>query len=194
MTGKPPPSYAPVYAAALYPDLAKLARDHGYALAVHGSLRRDFDLICIPWTPAPSTPRAVIDAITSTFAIKEIGGEPTAKEHGRTAYTLAVGFGECALDLSFMPAAPQGIPDSAIVDALNERDLFVNPNLLERAADEIDCGSGCENIWREPDVNFSMCKSADRGNYCPNDLAATLRAVAKIARAAIEAAAKGGVA
>lgn len=36
-----PPNYAPVYAAALYPDLAELFRSHGYALACHGSLARD---------------------------------------------------------------------------------------------------------------------------------------------------------
>ena len=100
---KPPPSYAPVYAAALYPDLAVVAREHGYALAVHGSLRRDFDLICIPWVESPSSPRDVVEAFVSGFAIREVGGEPTTKEHGRTAYTLAVGFGERAIDLSFMP-------------------------------------------------------------------------------------------
>lgn len=100
---KPPPSYAPVYAAALYPQLAEIARNHGYALAVHGSLRRDFDLIAVPWVPNPSHPRDVIEAFVSQFAIREIGGEPTTKEHGRIAYTLAVGFGECAIDLSFMP-------------------------------------------------------------------------------------------
>ena len=44
-----PANRAAVYAAALYPDLAEIAREHGYALAVHGSLARDFDLIAVPW-------------------------------------------------------------------------------------------------------------------------------------------------
>lgn len=101
---KPPPSYGPVYAAALYPQLARIARAHGYALAVHGSLARDFDLIAVPWVPEPSSHRAVIDAILATFAIKEHPRPPTLKEHGRVAYTLVVGFGECAVDLSFMPS------------------------------------------------------------------------------------------
>lgn len=43
------PNYAPVYAAALYPEFAKIFQRHGYALAVHGSLARDFDIIGIPW-------------------------------------------------------------------------------------------------------------------------------------------------
>ena len=42
-------NYGPVYAAALYPDLASLFHRHGYALAVHGSLARDFDLVGVPW-------------------------------------------------------------------------------------------------------------------------------------------------
>jgi hypothetical protein len=98
-----PSNYAPVYAAALYPQLTEIARKHGYAMAVHGSLARDFDVICIPWVPDPSEPRAVITDIVSQFVAKEIGGPPTMKEHGRMAYTLSIGFGECAIDLSFMP-------------------------------------------------------------------------------------------
>jgi hypothetical protein len=102
---KPKPSYAPVYAAALYPEIATIAREHGYALAVHGSLQRDFDLIGIPWVENPSDPQVVVDALTSRYAIREIGGPPSDKLHGRRAWTLSIGFGACAIDLSFMPTA-----------------------------------------------------------------------------------------
>jgi hypothetical protein len=97
------PNYAPIYAAALYPKLAEIARSHGYALAVHGSLARDFDLICIPWTENPSKPADVIKEFCTTFWIEEVGGEPTKKNHGRIAHTISVGHGNCAIDLSFMP-------------------------------------------------------------------------------------------
>jgi hypothetical protein len=97
-----PANYAPVYCA-LYPQLAEVSRTHGYALAIHGSLGRDMDLICIPWGDVPSDPQTVVDEITSKFAVKEVGGPPTEKPHGRTAYTLSLAFGECAIDLSFMP-------------------------------------------------------------------------------------------
>lgn len=96
------PNYAPVYAAALYPDLAKLFVEHGYALAVHGSLRRDFDLIAVPWIAIPSSPDIVIKEVTTKFAVSLIEG-PEERHHGRTAYTISIGHGECALDLSFMP-------------------------------------------------------------------------------------------
>ena len=100
---KPAPSYAPVYAAALYPQLATIARRHGYALAAHGSLQRDFDLIGIPWADNPSEPEAVVAEFTSTFAIREVGGPPSDKPHGRRTWSLSIGFAECAIDLSFMP-------------------------------------------------------------------------------------------
>jgi hypothetical protein len=80
---KPDASYAPVYAA-LYPELASLARQHGYALAIHGSLQRDFDLVAIPWVEKPSEPQALVDAITAQFCIHQIG-EPALKLHGRRA-------------------------------------------------------------------------------------------------------------
>jgi len=97
---KPKPSFAPFYCA-LYPELATIARGHGYALAIHGSLQRDFDLVCIPWSENPSEPDAVVDAIGAEFVIRRTGpAEP--KRHGRIAYTLAV-MGECFVDLSFMP-------------------------------------------------------------------------------------------
>ena len=86
----------------MYPELAKIAKKHGYALAVHGSLQRDFDLIAIPWVYTPSPPKKVMDEIVSKFYLKVIGA-PTEKFHGRMAHTLSIGWGECAIDLSFMP-------------------------------------------------------------------------------------------
>lgn len=95
-------NFAPVYAC-LYPDLAEIARSHGYALAVHGSMGRDFDLACIPWVDKPSKPIDVVNEMVDTFAIKTVG-EPEVKEHFRIVYTLAVKFGECFIDLSFTPS------------------------------------------------------------------------------------------
>lgn len=98
---KPQPSLAPVYCA-MYPELAKLVRKFGYALAIHGSLQRDFDLICVPWVEDPLPTRLVVDEITKEFAFTEVG-EPEFRHHGRIVHTLSYGFGECFLDLSFMP-------------------------------------------------------------------------------------------
>lgn len=101
------PNYAPVYCAAMYPALCAVFQRHGYALAVHGSLARDFDLIAVPWTEKAATPETVITAIAADGMAARVIGEPERKPHGRLAYTLGVGFGECACDLSFMPNIPE---------------------------------------------------------------------------------------
>jgi hypothetical protein len=99
---KPRPNYAPVYAAAMYPGLAAIAQKHGYALAIHGSLARDLDVIAIPWTQEAGEPQAILDEVLRTYALslmEEIGHKP----HGRLAYTLSCGWGECSIDFQFMP-------------------------------------------------------------------------------------------
>jgi len=96
------PNYGPAYAAAMYPGLANIFHRHGYALACHGSLARDFDLIAVPWAEKVSSHADVLKAVTTEYAL-ELIGEAERKNHGRLAYTLACGFGECAIDLSFVP-------------------------------------------------------------------------------------------
>jgi len=108
-----PANYAPIYAC-VYAQLAEIARSHGYAMAAHGSLAADFDLVCIPWVEGSSDPQSVIDEITSSFCIEQVG-KPEAKEHGRVAYTISFSFGECRLDLSFMPTVAQPEPGRVIV-------------------------------------------------------------------------------
>lgn len=98
---KPDPTYAPMYCA-MYPGLAKICKKHGYALAVHGSLATDFDLICIPWIDEPSDHQAVIDEIVKKYSVRHINSIGN-KPHGRTVWTLLIGFGHCYMDFSFMP-------------------------------------------------------------------------------------------
>ena len=97
------PSLAPIYAAALYPSLCTIFHNHGYALAAHGSLARDLDLIAIPWVVITSSPGDVIDAICEEFAVRRVEGDPKSHPHGRVVYTLICGFGDCTIDLGFMP-------------------------------------------------------------------------------------------
>ena len=96
------PNYGPVYAAAMYPGLATIFHRHGYALACHGSLARDFDLIAVPWMDEVSDFDDVLKDVTTKYALRLVG-KPELKKHGRVAYTLSCGFGDCALDLSFIP-------------------------------------------------------------------------------------------
>lgn len=69
-------------------------------------------------------------------------------------------------------------------DALDECEMFSNPQTFDQAADHIDCcKSGCDYVRHEYDVGASWCRASGRGEYCPNDLAETLRAIARVARA-----------
>lgn len=110
----PSPARAAAYVA-LYPLLLQVAKRHGYALAVHGSLHRDFDLIAVPWIEEASDPLTLIRAIkraTRTVTHHEESDRlvkdcaPTQKPHGRVAYSLHVtNYGMYAgyLDISIMP-------------------------------------------------------------------------------------------
>ena len=69
-----------------------------------------------------------------------------------------------------------------LVEGLNVRDLFINPHILDKAAEIIDCGPSCECLWHEYDTNAGGCRASENGDYCANDLAETLRALAKLAR------------
>lgn len=97
-----PANNAPLYAM-VYAQLAEIARAHGYAMAVHGSLAKDFDLICVPWVEDAADPQVIVDAITSSFVLRVIDS-PAMKLHNRLCYTLSFG-GNVYLDLSFMPRA-----------------------------------------------------------------------------------------
>ena len=103
----PKPTNAPLYAN-LFASMVPIAREHGYALAVHGSVKRDLDLIAVPWVEAPSAPEALVQAFTTAFYFDHVD-EPEQKLHGRLCWTLAFP-GECFVDLSVMPAkAPEPV-------------------------------------------------------------------------------------
>ena len=110
------PNYAPSYCC-LYPRLATVARTHGYALAVHGTMGRDFDLIAVPWIDSASEPDALIRDILDACATdlpegtaKCVDGKwiavdltkPSVKEHGRLCWTIILERG-AFIDFSVMP-------------------------------------------------------------------------------------------
>lgn len=110
----PSPARAAAYVA-LYPMLHAIAKRHGYALTVHGSLHRDFDLVAIPWVEGASEPLKLIQAFKKATAAVTTHEDadylvpdckPTNKPHGRVAYSLHVtnqGMYGGYLDVSVMP-------------------------------------------------------------------------------------------
>jgi len=95
----------------LLPAIRTAAKEHGYAVGLHGSLARDFDIIAVAWTPTASPPDDVAMAIKIAaggmrgWRVFRDQGEP--KPHGRLCY--AFDFDKCEqnnrgyCDLSVVP-------------------------------------------------------------------------------------------
>lgn len=91
----------------LYPVLVKAAREKGYALALHGSLMRDLDLVAVPWTEESAPAEDLVEALREKcggFLIpREDGGEwPRPKPHGRRCWSIQLPR-MAYIDLSVMP-------------------------------------------------------------------------------------------
>ena len=93
----------------ILPPMRRAAKDQGYALAVHGSLDRDIDLVAIPWREHNVADKDKL-VLALTGAIAGVTGrcnrerEWAEKPHGRWAKILLVWCGENSanLDLSVM--------------------------------------------------------------------------------------------
>jgi len=94
----PVPEWMPIWYVTYFGILQEEARKRGYALAVHGSVKRDLDLILVPWID-DATPH--IDVLNAFCDILDFHYGPnnqpyTSKEdkpHNRVAYTVSVGCG-----------------------------------------------------------------------------------------------------
>lgn len=103
-----PPQYenpAPGWVDPRVPDLTliwKLAREVGYAVGVHGSLKRDCDLIAAPWTSEAVGNAELVEHLCAGLNARIVGG-PEYKPHGRVAVNLQIDGYFKPLDLSIMP-------------------------------------------------------------------------------------------
>lgn len=71
------------------------AKEHGYALATHGTLVRDLDLLAVPWIESASGHRKLAAAIAEALgepgcaeSIRDGHTDPTRRAHGRRAYAI----------------------------------------------------------------------------------------------------------
>lgn len=101
---EPQPARAAAYVA-LYPLLLQVAKDHGYALTLHGSIHRDFDLVAVPWVENARDHHYLVLAME-----KAVGGKVLVARtlpHGRLAYSIHLtketGDDAPYIDLSVMP-------------------------------------------------------------------------------------------
>lgn len=100
-----------VRAGTVIDDIRRIAREHGYAVAVHGSLRResDIDLLAVPWVKSAHSARTLMLAVNRLpylSRVKEHDNDPP-KPHGRLGFVWIIKFRakDCPayVDLSVMP-------------------------------------------------------------------------------------------
>jgi hypothetical protein len=104
-----PPTHAPCYLF-LFPGLAEVAQEHGYALAIHGSISSDLDFVASPWVD-DAVPAKELALAFFKYAELFTGvpfdpthrlATPELKPHGRKAWTIPLDSG-ASIDLSVMP-------------------------------------------------------------------------------------------
>ena len=100
------PSLAVSYAF-LYPLLAEAARSVGYALALHGSMARDLDVVAVPWVDDAADAETLMQALTLAcdgYRLQATCGreEPARKPHGRLSRGILLE-GPVMIDVSVMP-------------------------------------------------------------------------------------------
>lgn len=102
--------------------LRVIAREAGYALAVHGSLARDIDLVAIPWSPDACNPELLMESIR--VEMERVTGHtcfvlndktraphdyskgrrnPEPKPHGRLGWSIHIAGSGTYVDLSVTP-------------------------------------------------------------------------------------------
>ncbi len=103
----------------LLPKIRRAGKNMGYAIAVHGSMQRDLDLIAVPWVEDAQPVEelvAMIAKAVSGFVIGDVSSAgklelPTQQPHGRRSWNICWG-GNAFIDLSVMPLSPTSPADS----------------------------------------------------------------------------------
>jgi dissimilatory sulfite reductase (desulfoviridin) alpha/beta subunit len=121
----------PPFYAVIYQKLCRIALRRGWALAIHGSVQRDIDLVLIPWVDDADHEDTVVedirlfiegsyndrarkraekkrlgDAFKPRHGLAHFAVE--TKPHGRRAISIYIGYSAFYLDISIMPRQGEG--------------------------------------------------------------------------------------
>jgi len=98
------PNTDPDVCAKAYPQAVETAREvaraHGYAVAVHGSMMRDLDLIVVPWREECAPADKLLDVLCMAWG--GTAGRVQRHPHGRRRWLVRCAFG--VVDVSVLPA------------------------------------------------------------------------------------------
>ena len=99
---KPLANLRPALYAPRIHEIQAIARAHGYAVAIHGSMQRDLDVVAVPWTDKATLGDDLVQALCDRMPCTLGPNSPTERPHGRMSYTLLM-VGSLFMDLSVMP-------------------------------------------------------------------------------------------
>ena len=98
--------------AQILPRIREAAKKLGYAIAIHGTLTRDLDILAVPWVKEAVEPMVLVNMIADVVGGYVIGDRtdergyvsdhPTEQPHGRMSWNICWG-GKAFIDLSVMP-------------------------------------------------------------------------------------------
>jgi len=93
-----------VFYAAIWNDLRQAALDKGWALALHGSLASDMDIMAMPWIEDAVRPLEMLFALKKCFTDCDmITIRETSKCNNRMVYTLSI-WADFYLDINVIQA------------------------------------------------------------------------------------------
>lgn len=123
-------NYAPrtrEYYRVLIAAVRQVAYRCGYAIAVHGSLKTDIDLIAVPWREGAISQRLLAEEIRLTAeriigfaAVRKYDPNPEVKPLGRLSWSFYLqpeGMEGPYIDLSVMPRIPEDIASQSAPNA-----------------------------------------------------------------------------
>lgn len=91
--------------AAVWNDLRQAAFEQGWALALHGSLASDMDIMAMPWTHSASDSLTMVKSLAKALGLSDywvsnqLQIDRTSKPNHRVVYTLPI-FADFYLDIN----------------------------------------------------------------------------------------------
>lgn len=97
----------PAFYASMYEDIREVAMSLGWAVALHGSLKSDMDIMAMPWNESAAKFETLVSAICGLFEDNELAGQYSvdykSKPHGRVVATIPI-WEDFYLDISTIDA------------------------------------------------------------------------------------------
>jgi len=133
----------PEFYAVLYPSIKKAALELGYAIALHGSMHNDMDIIAVAWVedakPVEDLIRSINDCLGNTiWSEHNINSQnQSIRPHGRLSYNISI-MGDFVIDISVI--APKS---NFIGCSCNDNDKHGETSIMCCN----HCGKPVEDFW-----------------------------------------------